>query len=78
MHAWHIVVILLGYYTTNYCSKYGVKISHEKTKLLRITKKEHTELEFYNPINIDGHQIDFSEEAEHVGVIRSSPHHEQN
>ena len=58
--------------TTNYCTKYGVKISHEKTKLLRITKKEHTELEVYNPINIDGHQIAFSEDSEHVGVIRSS------
>ena len=58
--------------TTNYCSKYGVKISHEKTKLLCITKKEQTELEVFNPINIDGHQINFSKDAEHVGVIRSS------
>ena len=50
---------------------YGVNISHEKTKLLQITKREHTELEVYNPINIDGHQIVFSEVSEHVGVIWS-------
>ena len=58
--------------TTNYCEKYGVTLSHEKTKLLKITNKELTNLEVYNPINIDGHPIDFSTEAEHVGVIRSS------
>ena len=58
--------------TKNYCRKYGVTLSHEKTKLLRITRKEPTELETYNPIAIDNHTIDFSEEAEHVGVIRSS------
>ena len=56
----------------NYCDKYSVTLCHDKTKLLRITNKHHTELEEFNPIFIDGHQIDFSEEAEHVGVIRST------
>ena len=59
---------------TNYCEKYGVTLCHEKTKLLRITNNHHTDLEVFNPIFIDGHQIDFSEEAEHVGVIRSTKH----
>ena len=58
--------------TKNYCRKYGVTLSHEKTKLLRISRKEQTEFEAYNPISIDNHTIDFSEEAKHVGVIRSS------
>ena len=55
-----------------YCDKYSVTLCHEKTKLLRITNKHHTELEEFNPIFIDGHQINFSEEAEHVGIIRST------
>jgi hypothetical protein len=37
-----------------------------------MTNRHKTDLEVYNPICIDGHEIDFSEEAEHVGVIRSS------
>ena len=60
--------------TTNYCQKYGVTLSHEKTKLLKISNIKHTDVnhEVYNPICIDGHPISFSKEAEHVGVIRSS------
>ena len=58
--------------TKNYCSKYGVTISHEKTKLLRISNNKTADFEAFNPISIDNHTIDFSEEAEHVGVIRSS------
>ena len=45
--------------TKNYCRKYGVTLSHEKTKLLRISVKEHTELDACNPISIDNHTIDF-------------------
>ena len=52
--------------TTSYCDKYGVTLSHEKTKLLMITGKEQADMEVYNPISIDGHAIGFSEEAEHV------------
>ena len=59
------------YLTTKYCEKYCVTLCAEKTKLLRISKCDPNLLEVYNPIFIDGHQIDFSEEAEHVGVIRS-------
>ena len=57
---------------TDYCEKYSVNLCHEKTKLMRMTNRHKTDLEVYNPICIDGHEIDFSEEAEHVGVIRSS------
>ena len=57
---------------TNYCEKYGVTLSQSKTKLLQISRNCETELEVYNPIIIDGHQIEFSEEAEHVGIIRST------
>ena len=55
----------------DYCEKYGVKLSHEKTKLLRIVNEKDEASETFNPIFIDGHQINFSEEAEHVGVLRS-------
>ena len=56
---------------SSYCEKYGVTFSESKTKLLRISRNCETELEVFNPIFIDGKQIEFSQEAEHVGVIRS-------
>ena len=57
----------------NYCSKYGVKLSADKTKLLCISNKSiKNNLEEYNPITIDNKEIDFSEKAEHVGIIRSN------
>ena len=43
----------------------------DKTKLLKISKSDQNYLETYNPIIIDEQLIEFSEEAEHVGVIRS-------
>ena len=58
--------------TTNYCNKYGVTLSHAKTKLLKISRKEDSNMEVFNPISIDGHTIDFSKEAEHVGIVRSA------
>ena len=59
------------YLTQNYCEKYGVTLSYDKTKLLRIAKCDENNLELYNPIRIDGHEIGFSRKAEHVGVLRS-------
>ena len=44
--------------TKNYYRKYGVTLSHEKIKLLRISIKEQTELDACNPISIDNHTID--------------------
>ena len=55
----------------NYCKKYGVTLCHDKTKLLMVSKVDKVSLEVYNPICIDNHNIDFSEQAEHVGVIRA-------
>ena len=44
--------------TKNDYRKYGVTLSHEKTKLLRISIKEHTELDACNSIFINNHTID--------------------
>ena len=55
----------------NYCDKYSVKISHEKTRLLVYGYHEPNEGFLYNPISIKGNKIPFSEEAEHLGIIRS-------
>ena len=38
----------------NYCDKYSVTLCHDKTRLIRITNKHHTELELFNPIFIEG------------------------
>ena len=58
--------------TNNYCEKYGVTLCSSKTTLLRITpNKLSVDLETFNPININGQDISFSSEAEHVGTIRS-------
>ena len=55
----------------NYCQKYSVQISHEKTKLLVYCSQEQKDSIFFNPISINGNQIPFSKEAEHLGIIRS-------
>ena len=57
--------------TNNYCQKYQVSLSHSKTKLLRMTNIDKDELEVFNPIVIKGKHIEFTNEAEHVGIIRS-------
>ena len=58
--------------TTKYCEMYGVTLCPSKTKLLRIAPKlDIDSLETFNPITINGQEIPFSSEAEHVGTIRS-------
>ena len=57
--------------TQDYCEKYSVTLSSDKTKLLRITNLSENELEHMNPVVINGKQIEFSNSAEHVGIIRS-------
>ena len=59
------------YLTKSYCDKYGVTLCAGKTKLLRISKCDPNYFETFNPIIIDGQLIEFSEEAKHVGIIRS-------
>ena len=56
----------------NYCEKYCVTLSYDKTKLTMIYKGEESRLEAHNPIKIEGHDIKFCFKAHHVGVVRSS------
>ena len=62
---------LLLYMVLDYCTKYNVKLSPTKTKLLQLTPSRSSDFVPFNPINIDGIGIDLATEAEHVGVIRS-------
>ena len=54
----------------NYCQQYHVDLCADKTKLLMINKASRTIIH-YNPITLNGQQIPFAKQAEHVGVIRS-------
>ena len=63
----HILNIVL-----QYCNKYNVKLSSTKTRLLAIFPPRQKPFIPYNPIKIGNNTIEFSEEAEHVGVVRSS------
>ena len=60
------------YLVQTYCKKFGVVLSHEKTRLVMFAGGNKTNYECYNPITIDNHSIDFSGEADHVGVTRST------
>ena len=59
------------YLALQYCQKYQVDLCADKTKLLVMTKNNNQLFIPYNPISIGGKQINFSDMAEHVGVIRS-------
>ena len=58
--------------TLNYCRKFNVELCAAKTKLLMISPFRKKSVVVHNPINIGGKPIEFVEEAEHVGVLRSS------
>ena len=58
-----------------YCEKYHVSLSSEKTKL-QVYSGKSSETEAFlgkatSLLNISGHQIAFVDEAEHVGIVRS-------
>ena len=55
----------------NYCKKYCVELSPSKTKLMVIPPGKKALYIPYNPLKIAGEKINFVEEAEHVGVLRS-------
>ena len=60
--------------TLSYCQKYQVQLSASKTKLLVLAKDKTDYLEYVscvNPIQIGDTRIDFADNAEHVGIIRS-------
>ena len=67
---------LLSRLTEEYCNEYRVKLVATKTKLLVMYKTKHEYLVSYakltNRIKIDGVKVEFVDEAEHVGVLRSS------
>ena len=55
----------------NFCNKFHINLSPDKTKLLALSRNT-DQFVPYNPIKIDGESIEFSDEAEHVGVLRST------
>ena len=61
--------------TLYFCTKYNVKLCTEKTKLQAYSNKATHYQAYYqkivSPVNIDGEAINFVDETEHVGVIRS-------
>ena len=64
----------LLYLTERYCEKYDVQLVPDKIRLVAFTKDE-AWVEYdksISPITISGNKISFSDEAEHLGVIRSS------
>ena len=61
--------------TIEYCQKFHVELVPDKTKLL-VFSPPNQHLDVYlqklrNHLVIDGHVIDFSSSAEHVGILRS-------
>ena len=66
---------LLANLTESYCARHRVTLVPNKTKLLAIhdkkTEQEVNYAKLINPITIAGKQVDFVQEAEHVGILRS-------
>ena len=62
--------------TLDYCAKHHVTLAAEKTKLMVFSSKEHKHTINYQkavtPLVINNTTIEFTDTAEHVGVIRSS------
>lgn len=62
--------------TIAFCKRYQVTLCHEKTKLqVFSTSKMKTLVDYAvqtNPIHLNGKKINFSDSAEHVGMLRSS------
>ena len=63
---------LLFQLAINYCLKYNVQLSPSKTKLMMILPQNQQIIIPYNPIRINGAEVKFVNEAEHVGVTRST------
>jgi hypothetical protein len=60
--------------TEEYCAKYNVTLVPEKTKLLAFTDQKSLKL-YYDKLTanivVNSKEIQFSTEAEHVGILRS-------
>ena len=61
--------------TVEYCAKYHVELVPEKTKLLCFSPPNLESSVFYwklvSPVSLGGKKIPFSNEADHVGVVKS-------
>ena len=66
----------LLYLTTQYCKKYSVELVPDKTKLIAFSNKSCDPLAKYgvltSGISLHGEPVPFSEEAEHLGILRTS------
>ena len=66
----------LLFLTKQYCSKYQVQLVHDKTKLLVFAKDQDPALVLYpkliSTLSLNGHLLAFSDEAEHLGIIRTT------
>ena len=65
----------LLYLNIQQCRRNDVDLVPEKTKLVAFATHEDAELKYaklVSPISINGNSVHFSDEAEHLGVIRSS------
>ena len=66
----------LLHFTLQYCERNHVTLRADKTKLQVFSNKNSEMDAFYaravSPISIDGETINFSDEAEHVGITRSN------
>ena len=69
-------LMLLAKLTESYCAKYRVTLVNSKTKLMPMYLPKNEDLVNYakltNPVTINCSQVEFVQEAEHVGVVRST------
>ena len=59
---------LIFHLALQYCEKFNVKLSPSKTKLMRILPPKFEKISF----NIQDKEVEFVDQVEHVGVIRST------
>ena len=68
-------LFFLLHLTTVFCAKYHVNLCSEKTKLQVFHNKDMSQTVDYvknmNPIKINDEKIEFTDSAEHVGMVRS-------
>ena len=57
--------------TLRYCRQFHIELCADKTKLCETARNEAQKHLLYNPLVINGKAITISNEAEHVGIIRS-------
>ena len=63
---------LLLHLAKNYCDKFNVQLSQSKTKLLMIPPPRIQTCVTFNPIKINEKEVQFVDQAEHVGIVRAN------